>query len=95
MKSHPRIDKSAFRRGEYIGYCNGAQRIRRCGNGWQTYGLASSAGEAVFATAPTLQALGDRLEKMANLDKRLTNVLQHHVTGAIERGEAVAIVAQE
>ena len=58
---HPRIKKSAFRKGEYIGYCNGAQRIRKGGQGWQTYALGSTAGTFIAATAPTLRQLGDRL----------------------------------
>jgi len=60
---HPNIESSAFRKGEYIGYCNGAQRIRRCGKGWQTYGLASSQGEAVFFYARTLAELSDKLAR--------------------------------
>ena len=57
------IDKSAFRRGEYVGYCNGAQRIRKGGLGWQTYALGSTQGEPVFVSAPTLRELGAMLEK--------------------------------
>jgi len=66
---HPRIEKSAFRKGEYIGYCFGAQRIRRAGNGWQCYGLASASGYALFTHAPTLRELGEKLDaydKQAN-----------------------------
>jgi hypothetical protein len=59
---HPRIEKSGFRKGEYVGYCKGAQRIRRTSYGWQTYALASSAGEFVAASGRTLKELGNELE---------------------------------
>ena len=35
MKSLPNIEPSAFRRGEYVGYCNGVWIIRRTNS---TYG---------------------------------------------------------
>ena len=63
---HPRIEKAAFRKGEYIGYCNGAQRIRKGGQGWRTYELGSAAGTFVSVTAPTLRQLGDKLDKLAH-----------------------------
>ena len=28
------IEKSGLRKGEYVGYCNGANRITRFGSGW-------------------------------------------------------------
>lgn len=62
---HPNIEKSSFRRGEYVGYCNGAQRIRRGGKGWQTYSLGSQAGTFVYATAETLHELGGKLAHIA------------------------------
>ena len=62
---HPRIEKAAHRRGEYIGYCNGAQRIRRDGSMWQTYQLGSIEGLFVAVSAPTLRQLGDKLDKIA------------------------------
>lgn len=33
--SHHNIEKSAYRKGEYVGYADGAWRISRNGNGWQ------------------------------------------------------------
>ena len=66
MKYLSRIEKSPFRKGEYIGYCGGAQRIRREGNGWQCYSLASQMGRAVYVSAPTLEALNAKLEILAN-----------------------------
>lgn len=61
---HHRIEKSNTRKGEYVGYCNGAQRIRKGGEGWETYGLGSISGEAIFVTAPTLQKLGEKLDRI-------------------------------
>lgn len=59
------IDKSQ-RRGEYIGYCNGAQRIRKeCGY-WVTYGLGSAQGKQVYASGKTLRELGDKLDRVKN-----------------------------
>jgi len=55
------IEKSAFRKNEYVGYCRGAQRIRRGGLGWQTYALGSQAGKFVPLTAPTLRELDQLL----------------------------------
>ena len=66
MKSLPNIDKSAFHPGEYVGHCNGAQRIRRDGNGWCTYALGSSQGTFIYARALTLTQLSERLSLLAN-----------------------------
>lgn len=57
MKQLFTIEKCSTRKGEYIGYCNGAQRIRKGGKGWQTYALGSSSGEFFPATAKTLEEL--------------------------------------
>jgi len=61
MKNLLNIDKSAFRKGEYVGYCNGAQRIRKVGNQWQTYSLGSQAGKFIPASAETLAELSKKL----------------------------------
>lgn len=58
------IEKSGTRKGEYVAYCNGAQRIRQAGGVWQTYALGSSAGEFTYAEAETLAALNAKLEKL-------------------------------
>ena len=63
---HPNIEKSRFRAGEFVGYCNGAQRIRRGGRGWQTYCLGSSDGVFVSASARTLFELGGQLAYIAS-----------------------------
>ena len=70
---HPNIERSAFRRGEFIGYCNGAQRIRKGGQGYETYSLAS-AGVKTYATAPTLFELGGQLAHIAS-NTRLDNAV--------------------
>jgi len=62
MKSLSHIDKSGFRKGEYVGYTSkGCQRIRRNGNGWQTYALGSLSGQFVSLSADTLEILNQKL----------------------------------
>ena len=73
---HPNIEKSAFRKGEYIGYCNGVQRIRKGGQGYETYALGSSTGVATYATAQTLFELGGKLAHIAS------NTRQDNAVGA-------------
>lgn len=63
MKSLTHIERSALRHGEYVGYCHGAQRIRRGGLGWETYELGSQAGRFVPATARTLDELNEQLKQ--------------------------------
>lgn len=64
------IDRSGFRRGEYVGYAIAGRtsytmRIRRGGRGWETYyhePLARAAGGVfTYMTAPTLKALSVKL----------------------------------
>lgn len=63
MRNLPNIEKSAFRKGEYVGHCKGAQLIRKGGEGWETYRLGSiSQGEFVRVTARTLAELSIKLE---------------------------------
>jgi hypothetical protein len=62
MKNLSNIEKSGFRKGEYVGYSDeGVQRIRRGGAGWETYGLASALGSYIRLTAPTLEELNNLL----------------------------------
>ena len=63
MKNLSNIEHSRFRRGEYVGYCQGVQRIRRGGLGWQTYALGSSAGQFVAMSARTLEELNAKLQE--------------------------------
>ena len=58
------ISKSAFRKGEYVAHCCGAQRVIRSGAGWRTAGLLSLRGTAVYRSARTLAALGATLEPL-------------------------------
>ena len=66
MKMSHNIEKSAFRKGEYIGYCKGAQRIHKVSGGWATYALGSSSGTFVPCFGRTLAELGAKLEKLNN-----------------------------
>lgn len=65
------IDRSGFKQGEYVGYALAGKtsytmRIRRGGQGWETYYHEPSARQAggvfTYMTAPTLAALSKRLE---------------------------------
>ncbi len=62
MRLPDNIQKSGTRRGEYIAYVNGVQRIQRVGKVWQTYALGSMAGEFVPASATTLAQLSAKIE---------------------------------
>jgi hypothetical protein len=56
MKSYPNIDRSAFRRGEYVAYAGLTTfRVRRVGQGWQAYHV--SGLYAASFTRPTLGAI--------------------------------------
>ena len=66
MRHHPAIEKSATRKGEYVGYCDGVQRIRRDGAGWQTYALGSNIGTFHAVYASTLYELGQKLDAIAD-----------------------------
>lgn len=63
MKHLYNIEKSAFRKGEYVGYCNGAQRIVKLGQQWVCNGLVSSAGARMYAAAATLKELSKILNR--------------------------------
>ncbi len=55
------IEKSAFRKGEYVGYGHGVWRIKRGGAGWR----ASSATIKPYSiTAKTLRDLSPMLTKI-------------------------------
>ena len=58
------ISKSAFRRGEYVAHCCGAQRVLRFSDGWRSCGLLSLSGKPVYRRARTLQELGAILEPL-------------------------------
>jgi hypothetical protein len=57
------IEKSAIRKGEYVAYIHGAQRIRRDGRAWVTYTLGSTYGVFIYAFGSTLAELVAMLEK--------------------------------
>ena len=58
MKSLPNIDKSAFHKGEYVGYANGVWKIRRCESGWTA---VKRDAPYVSMTAATLESLSAKL----------------------------------
>ena len=57
------IEKSATRKGEYVAYVHGAQRIRRDGGAWVTYALGSASGVFIHAQGSTLAELAEMLRK--------------------------------
>lgn len=44
MKAMANIEKSGLRKGEYVGYCNGANRIRREGKFWRMNYVSCKSG---------------------------------------------------
>jgi hypothetical protein len=58
MRDLPNIDKSAFRRGEYVGYSSGIWRIKRDGPVWN-----ATKRDAPFSilSASTLRELSEEL----------------------------------
>lgn len=55
------IEKSAFRRGEYVGYGRGPWRVLRGGAGWNAF----HRGDLGHVTARTLAELGKKIEERA------------------------------
>jgi hypothetical protein len=64
MKNLLYIEKSGFRKGEYVAYINGAQRVRRSAHGWATYSLGSTAGEFTPIHAATLAEMDSKIAQM-------------------------------
>ncbi len=60
---HQRIEKSGFRPGEYVGYCDGAWKVRKDGKLWQ----ASKIDGKDFFRASTLDGIGNGLDQRANV----------------------------
>jgi len=59
---HQRIEKSGFRPGEFVGYCDGAWRIKKAGNLWE----ARKNDGADYFRARTLDGIGAGLDERAN-----------------------------
>jgi len=53
MRDLTNIEKSGFRKGEYIGYCRGVWRIRKTNGEW----LATHLKEGYIKTEKTLDSL--------------------------------------
>lgn len=61
---HNRIEKSAFRSGEYVGYCDGAWSVRKVASGlWE----ARKQSGADYFRASSLENIGRGLDQRANL----------------------------
>jgi len=59
---HQRIEKSGFRRGEFVGYCDGVYHITKTGDGmWR-----ATKGSDSFK-ARTLDGIGAGLDERANI----------------------------
>ena len=61
VKSFPNIDKSGFRRGEYVGY--GGQHVWRITNGMNGGWLAQTVGGQCFYK-PTLAEISEKLSSL-------------------------------
>lgn len=67
MKSLPNIEKSGFRRGEYVGYAGGRIfRVLPTTSGWQTYGQRNGATPYYFSVR-TLAELSAKLSALPDL----------------------------
>lgn len=60
---HDRIEKSGFHAGEYVGYCDGAWRVRKRGNLWE----ARKIDGYDYFQARTLDGIGNGLDQRANI----------------------------
>lgn len=70
MKSLPNIERSAFRRFEYVGYADGVWHIKRSGTGWlavKTLGHNTETGDTRYSTINrrTLAEMSDALTAWA------------------------------
>ncbi|MBK6706263.1 MAG: hypothetical protein IPG54_01760 [Sphingomonadales bacterium] len=74
MLNHANIEPSGFKVGEYVGYTMAGKtsylmRIRRGGQGWETYyhePLSKAAGGCfTYVTARTLKEMSGKLDAMA------------------------------
>lgn len=70
MNHLTKIEASTTRKGEFIAYINGAQRVRRSRSpwGWETYELGSSVGTFTPLFARTLIELDAKIERLTEND---------------------------
>ncbi len=69
MKDLPNIERSAFKRGQYVGYGAGVWRIFRWGNEWRAQRRPSG-----FLTAETLEQMSKKIQAFA-CDEQLSKNL--------------------
>lgn len=60
---HHRIEKSGFYPGQYVGYCDGAWRIKKVSDLWEARRLDGRD----FFRARTLDGIGNGLDERANV----------------------------
>ena len=89
MRSFTNLEKSGFCKGEYIGY--GGGKVWRIAKSNSSYGNWCAHAQNEPNNYFFAWRLVDMSAKLTALDTPL-GLLRHHVTGAIERGEAQAIV---
>ncbi len=65
---HSRIEKSAFKRGRYIGYAHGVWHIERSGSQWVAHHRDNPMGTPTI-WGDTLEVIGNALDKFAATDK--------------------------
>lgn len=58
---HNRIEKSGFHAGEYVGYMDGAWRVKKVGNLWE----ARKADGSDYFRASSLEKIGTGLDQRA------------------------------
>lgn len=63
---HARIEKSAFRPGEYVGYCDGAWKVRKVPGARNLWQATKIDGKDYFR-ASTLDGIGAGLDQRANV----------------------------
>lgn len=64
MKNYPNIDKSAFRKGEYVGYCEGkVYRITKTNSSYGTWAAHNRDNYNDFVFAFGLDSMSQKLQQ--------------------------------
>jgi hypothetical protein len=64
---HNRIEKSGFRPGEYVGYCDGVWHIKKEKSGGRLLWTARKVDSTDYFRASTLESIGNGLDERANI----------------------------